>query len=159
MTDIQPKTGLTQDTVQTVNQVLRRNLANFHVVYMRVKQFHWNVRGPHFSDYHGRFDEMAAEILPVIDDTAEKIRALGLDSPGSMQEFINLATLKETPSQDISAKDMITALLADYEQMIQEVRKDITTCEEAGDAGNADFLTGLIQQFEKTAWMLRATIS
>jgi starvation-inducible DNA-binding protein len=76
-----------------------------------------------------------------------------------MKEFLADATLEEYPTQDTDATNMLKLLLTDHETIIQELRKDIMTCAESGDDGNADFLTATIQYHEKTAWMLRATIS
>lgn len=159
MADRQAQIGLSDETIAQVTQILRRLLANEFVLSVKIKQFHWNVRWPHFGEYHQRFDDMAAELQPIIDDTAERIRALGVDSPGTMKEFITEATLEEFPTADTAADKMIGTLLADYETIIQELRADISTCEQHGDAGNADFLTAIMEAHEKTAWMLRATVS
>lgn len=83
---------------------------------------------------------MQGELDPVIDDSAERIRALGIDSPGTMKEFLDTATLTEYPTQPVDALEMMKLLLADYEVVIQELRNDIDTCMEIGDEGNADFL-------------------
>jgi starvation-inducible DNA-binding protein len=76
-----------------------------------------------------------------------------------MKEFLTDATLKEYPTQDTDATIMLQLLLSDYEMLIQSLRNDITHCVDAHDDGNADFLTAILEQFEKTAWMLRATVS
>gem|GEM_PF-2515169 len=76
-----------------------------------------------------------------------------------MKEFLDDASIKEYPTQDTDATTMLTLLLADYETLIQESRKDITRCVDVQDDGNADFITATMQQYEKTAWMLRATVS
>lgn len=159
MTDKQANIWLPATTITTVNTLLRRLLWNEVVLQIKLKQFHWNVRWPHFTELHALFDTMQGELSPIIDDTAERIRSLGIDAPGTMKEFLADATLKEYPTQDTDATTMLTLLLTDYEQIIQEIRQDITTCVDAGDDGNADFLTAIMEQHEKTAWMLRATIS
>ena len=108
---------------------------------------------------HELFDSMQWDLWPVIDDTAERIRSLWIDAPWSMKEFITLATLLEYPTKDTPSKEMLILLLWNYEHIIQEVRKDITTCADIWDDWNADFLTTILAQHEKTAWMLRATVS
>ena len=159
MTEQQANIWLPQESIASVVQILRRLLGNSFVLYVMIKQFHWNIRGTHFFEYHEKFDEMAGDLLPVIDDTAEKIRSLWVTSPGTMQEFLADASIDEVATSDIEADMMLNKLLNVYEQLIQEIRKDIATCEQVGDAGNADFLTGLIQDLEKTARMLRATVA
>lgn len=159
MPDITANIWLSTEGITTVTTILRRLLANTVVLQIKLKQFHWNVRWPHFTELHALFDTMQSDLSPVIDDTAERIRALWVDAPGTMKEFLDDATLTEYPTQDTNATTMLTLLLADYEKLIQESRKDITTCVESWDDGNADFLTAIMEQYEKTAWMLRATVS
>lgn len=76
-----------------------------------------------------------------------------------MRKFLELTSLKESVDVTPLAPAMHTLLLADYEQLIRELRDDVHTCANLGDDGNADFLTAIMEQFEKTAWMLRATVS
>ena len=76
-----------------------------------------------------------------------------------MKEFLDAASLREHPTDDISSPQMLTILLADYELIIRELREDITTTVWAGDDGNADFLTAIMEAHEKVAWMMRATLS
>lgn len=159
MTDIKANVWLDDSVKQQVTTILSRLLANEHVLQVKIKQFHWNVRWPHFVSFHAFFDDMQGELDPVIDDSAERIRALGIDSPGTMKEFLDTATLTEYPTQPVDALEMMKLLLADYEVVIQELRNDIDTCMEIGDEGNADFLIWVMRQHEKTAWMLRATVS
>lgn len=159
MADITATIGLSPSTISTVEQLLRRGLANTIVLQSKLKQFHRNVRGPHFTELHTLFGKLAEELDPIIDDTAERIRALGKEAPGTMKTFLEEATLLEHTATDTDATHMLTILLSDYEHQIQETRTDIRTCADAGDDGNADFLTGLLEQYEKTAWMLRATLS
>jgi len=94
-----------------------------------------------------------------IDEVAERIRALGLYSPGSMKEFLADARLQEDSGSQIGATDMIRNLLADHESVIRSLRTDLQKAAEHGDAGNSDFLTGLLENHEKAAWMLRSMLA
>jgi starvation-inducible DNA-binding protein len=116
-------------------------LANQHVLYIKTRNFHWNLSGHRFH---------------TIDKTAERIRMLGAASPGSMKEFLALASLKECTGALIGGDEAIVALRDDHEAAARELRKAVDTTDEAGDAGTADFLTELLQNHEEAAWMLRS---
>jgi starvation-inducible DNA-binding protein len=93
----------------------------------------------------------------MIDDVAERARALGGKSFGTLREFITHTRLKETPGLYPSAKKMIAGLLTGHEAVIGRLREDLeVSADRLGDMGTSDFLTGLMEQHEKMAWMLRA---
>ena len=151
--------GLTKEQREGVIGLLKATLADQFVLYTKTRNFHWNVTGPQFHDLHKFFESQYEELDESIDDTAERIRSLGGVSPGSLKEMLALARLKEAPGREISAKEMVWALTADHEAVIQQLRKDIDTSQEKfRDAGTADYFTGLIQDHEKMAWMLRAIL-
>lgn len=95
----------------------------------------------------------------IIDDTAEPIRALGEPAPATLAEFLELTRLERKPKAQPSAEEMIAHLLADHEELITHLRQDLETCHSKfGDAGNQDYLTGLMESHEKMAWMLRSML-
>ena len=138
--------------------LLKPLLADAHVLYIKTRKFHWNVTGLHFTELHKLFEAHYDALAEEIDEIAERIRSLGAMAPGSLAEFSKLARLKESLKDDLDANDMVAALLADHEALIHQLRSDVTTCGKLGDDGTADFLTGLMEAHEKTAWMLRATL-
>jgi starvation-inducible DNA-binding protein len=149
--------GITDENRQSVAAILRRLLSNEYVLYTKTRNYHWNVTGPHFHSLHEIFEEQYTELETVVDDVAERCRSLGEPVIGTMQEFQQCATLREEPDTYPEAMTMVTNLVADYEQVIRELRNDLRACEEDfNDMGTSDFLTGLMEQHEKTAWMLRA---
>jgi len=150
--------GLSPSTRQKVIDVLGGIIANQYVLYTKTRNYHWNVTGEDFSQYHKLFEEQYSAIDEDIDAVAERIRALGGNSPATLAEFIKMAALKEHPGKYPSAKVMIANLLADHESVIRNLRKDIEVCGNIDDAGTEDFLTQLMEKHEKTAWMLRATL-
>ncbi|WP_193213707.1 Dps family protein [Luteolibacter marinus] len=131
-------------------------LADQHVLYLKTRNYHWNLTGHRFHTLHAFFEEQYDALALAIDKTAERIRMLGAASPGSMKEQLALATLEEAPGELIDGERAITGLLDDHEAAAREVRKAVDALEEAGDAGTADFLTGLLQDHEAAAWMLRS---
>ena len=153
---MKPNLGLSSKARETVLAVLGRLLADEHVLYVKTRNFHWNVTGLDFGSLHALFEKQYDELSETIDEIAERIRALGGVAPGSMKEFLKLARLEEQPGDTLAAEKMIAALLSDYETVIRALRADIEVTGEAGDAGTDDFLTGILEAHEKTAWMLRA---
>jgi starvation-inducible DNA-binding protein len=134
-------------------------LADEYVLYTKTRKYHWNVEGPHFHNLHKLFESQYEEIDETIDAVAERIRALGLYSTGSLDEFLKDTRLKEDGGGQISATQMIENLLADHESLIRSLRSDLATASDSyGDAGTQDFLTGLMESHEKTAWMLRSLL-
>ncbi len=150
--------GLSPKARTKVISVLSDVMADQYVLYTKTRNYHWNVTGEDFSQYHKLFEEQYSAIDEDIDDVAERIRALGGKTPATLVEFVKAATLKEHPGKYPSAKAMIANLLADHEAVIRSLRKAIEVCDSVDDDGTEDFLTQLMEKHEKTAWMLRATI-
>ena len=154
------KIGLTDKNRAGVVGMLNTTLADEYVLYTKTRNFHWNVVGPQFHDLHKFFEEQYGQLNDIVDDVAERARALGGRACGSLAEFAGRTRLKEgDPKKRLAARDMVAALLADHEALIRSLRVDLATCaEQHGDAGTNDFLTGLMEQHEKMAWMLRACL-
>lgn len=151
------RTGLEVRQRTGVVGLLEQLLADEHVLYVKTRNYHWNVTGPRFHDLHKFFEAQYEELAEKIDEVAERIRALGEVSPGSMAAFLKSARLKEHTGAIPDADTMILNLLDDHESVIRTLRADLVTANEKfGDAGTSDFLTGLMEEHEKTAWMLRA---
>ena len=153
-----PRIGIAPQNRSDVIEILKGHLADLHVLYIKTRNYHWNVVGPRFQPLHAFFEEQYEDIAKAIDEVAERIRMLQGKSPGSMAEFLKMARLCEEKAGNYpSADDMIRSLLADHEAIIRQLRKDIeTTDEKDNDIGTSDFLTGLIEDHEKMAWMLRS---
>lgn len=153
---MKPNLGLSAKSRETVLSLLGRLLADEHVLYVKTRNFHWNVTGPHFGPLHALFEGQYNALAETIDEIAERIRSLGGVAPGSMKEFLKLSRIDEQPGGKLEAEKMIAALLSDYEAVIRALRADIEKADAAGDAGTNDFLVGILEGHEKTAWMLRA---
>jgi starvation-inducible DNA-binding protein len=150
--------GLTESQILQVSEVLKGLLADEIVLQTKTRNFHWNVTGMHFSELHIFFEGQYGQLDTIIDDTAEQIRQLGKTTPGSLSEFLKLTRLKESAA-DLNEKEMLQNLLTDHEFIIRLLRTDMETTDAAGDAGNTDFLTGLLRSHEKMAWMIRAYLA
>lgn len=149
--------GISDKNRQGSVEILNRLLADEYVLYTKLRNYHWNVTGDNFSELHKLFEAQYEEVDGMIDEIAERSRSLGGRPLGTLKEFLQDTQLKEFPREYPGAKKMIANLLADQETVIQELRQGLNSCaEKYADAGTSDFLTGLMEQHEKMAWMLRA---
>jgi starvation-inducible DNA-binding protein len=151
------KIGINDNGREGMVSALGTVLADQHVLYVKLRNFHWNLTGPRFNSLHEFFEEQYKALEAAIDETAERIRMLGGVAPGSMAELTERATLREVAGQLITGDEAIGSLITDHEAVIRNLRGYITAAEEDfGDVGTADFLTGLIRKHEMDAWMLRS---
>jgi starvation-inducible DNA-binding protein len=149
--------GLTEKNIDGSVGILNRLLSDEFVLYTKARNYHWNVTGPDFQELHKFFETLYEELEGIVDEVAERAKALGGNALGTLQEFLQKTRLKESPGDSPDPKRMIANLLADQETVIRALREDLAACaEKFGDAGTSDFLTGLMEKHEKTAWMLRA---
>jgi starvation-inducible DNA-binding protein len=148
--------GLNERQRRGVVEILSRLLADEFVLYAKTRNYHWNVTGPQFNDLHKFFEAQYEALDEVIDDVAERIRALGAPAVATLGEYQKLTRLKEHPGRYPAAQEMLGALLADHEAVVRQLRRDLAAAlDDFGDAGTSDFLTGLMERHEKMAWMLR----
>lgn len=156
---MKPHIGISEKNLEKSIQLLSVVLADSVVLYTKIRKFHWNVSGNSFMELHKLFENNYIELEEIIDNTAERINELGAKTIGTMKEFLELTNLKESPNTYPNQKDMIVELLNDYEKIIVITRESISKCESSDDFGTIDFLTSLLEQNEKTAWILRRYLS
>lgn len=136
--------------------MLSNVLADAMTLYIKTRKFHWNVAGESFMEYHKLFENHYTQLEKAIDEIAERINKLGSPTIGTMKEFTELTSIKESPGNYPSSKEMVKELLSDHESVIIQLRKNIDDCaEKYDDAGTADFLTNLMEDHETIAWTLR----
>ena len=149
--------GITDDNRQRVVAILNTLLADEYLLYTKTRNFHWNVTGLSFNDLHKFFEAQYEALDDVVDEVAERVRALGGRALGTLEELKATARLGEKPGSVPPAREMLAGLLADHEALTRTLRADVdTVSDKLGDVGTADFLTGLLEQHGKSAWMLRA---
>lgn len=151
--------GLTDEQRQGVINLLNQDLADSYLLLVKTKKYHWDVVGPQFRSLHELWEEHYEKLTENIDAIAERIRTLGGYPIGSMEGFLKLATLKEHAGDVPSATGMVANLVQDHEQIVRNLRGHVDqSSEEFQDEGTADFLTGLMEEHEEVAWMLRSFI-
>ncbi len=152
--------GITEKDKKAVSAILNTLLSDEVVLYTKTRKYHWNVVGMQFNDLHKFFESQYEALNGIVDEVAERSRALGEIAFGTLSEFLRNTRLKENPSENPAAREMIVDLLSGHETLIRNLRADLESCANAHhDAGTADFLTGLMESHEKMAWMLRAFLT
>lgn len=138
-------------------KILNIILANHGVLLFQTLNYHWNIVGREFHDYHLLFDKQYNQLFAQMDLVAERVRAVGGVALGSMKDFAKESILKEDSGDTPEPKVMIHNLLKQYELLIAHLRDAIEMLEEkTKDYGTVNMLEDLICQHEKTAWMLRS---
>ncbi len=139
---------------------LNAQLATAWVISFNAKRYHWTVAGPHFRDYHLRFDELHGVVEAMVDELAERVRMLGgipIHTPAQMAQLSQVAP--SDPGRILDALAMAKEALASEDLAIAFMHKGIALAEEAEDPGTADLLTRFVQDHQKKAWFLRAMLS
>ena len=135
-------------------------LADAYTLYLKTHNFHWNVTGPMFNTLHVMFETQYTEQWTALDATAERIRALGFNAPGSYAEFTRLSSIAEEPGLGDTAdwREMVRQLTVGNEAVCRTARKVLQGADAAGDDPTVDLLTQRLQAHEKYAWMLRSLL-
>ena len=125
--------------------------------YLKAHNFHWNVEGPLFLQYHDLFGKIYEEVYDSIDDFAEKIRSIGSYMPGSYTRFSMLSQI-EDETEILNPTAMLQALHDDNEKMLVALKMLFDMSEQSGEHGFSDFVAGRMDAHRKHGWMLRASL-
>jgi starvation-inducible DNA-binding protein len=151
--------GLSEEQRAGVIDLLNHDLSDAYLLLIKTKKYHWDVVGPQFRSLHQLWEEHYQTLTESIDAMAERVRALGGYPIGTAEGFLKYASIREHAGDIPTATEMVANLVADHEQIIRNFRQHIDQCQDNfHDAGTADFLTGLMEQHEEMAWMLRSFI-
>ena len=152
-----PQIGISKDNLTKVAHALNGFLADEFLLYLKTRNAHWNIEGSDFHAMHKFFEEQYEQLDETMDDVAERIRALGHYAPATMKAYLELTHLTEESREKNDSAGFIKELLGDHESIIISIRKAIGDVDETyKDAGSTDFITGLMKQHEKIAWMIRS---
>ncbi|MEM9422925.1 MAG: DNA starvation/stationary phase protection protein [Pseudomonadota bacterium] len=142
-----------------ISNALRRVLGDSYILYVKTHGYHWNVTGPHFHALHTMFEEQYTALWGSLDILAERLRALGVNAPGSSRELTALSKIDEGDNDVPSAATMLQTLISDHEKWLEGAKEALDIASNADDAGTEDVLTPLIADREKALWMLRSSVS
>lgn len=152
-------TGISEENSKKVADELNQVLADEFVLYVKTLNFHWNIEGRDFHALHLFLDEQYHQLQVIIDAVAERVRKVGHFATGSMQEFLKGTAIKEHSGAASVSEDMLAQLTSDHDSLIRKMRDLIDDFEDKyDDAGSSDFITGIMKEHEKMAWMLRSSV-
>jgi starvation-inducible DNA-binding protein len=147
-------TDLSQEAVDQISASLNGILADSFALYLKTKNFHWHVSGPHFRDYHLLFDEQAAEILATTDEIAERVRKIGGTTLRSIAHIGKLQSLADNDESFVPARDMLRELMNDNKTVVKAMRKAHDVADKHEDVATASLLENFIDAAEKRTWFL-----
>ncbi|WP_239615799.1 Dps family protein [Cohnella mopanensis] len=140
-----------------LHEELNAQVSNWSVLYIKLHHFHWYVKGPHFPVLHAKFEELYELAALKLDELAERILAIEGKPVSTMKEFLSFATIKEADKTK-TENDMLTATIADLQELIQGLEKAAATAEAAKDTATADVVIGQVEELQKQVWMLKSTL-
>ena len=148
--------GIPKPDTNTISETLNQLLADEHVLYIKMRNFHWNLVGPSFVEVHEFIEKLYNQTALEIDMVAERIQQLGHAAAGSMAEFLEIAQLKEASGGKKDQTLAVRDLAEDSDAMARNIRKVISEIDEKyDDPGTVDLLIKVLMTQEKNAWMLR----
>ncbi|MBC7985549.1 MAG: DNA starvation/stationary phase protection protein [Sphingomonadaceae bacterium] len=151
---LETPTDLKPNEVSEVADALNAILADSYALYLKTKNFHWHVSGPHFRDYHLMLDEQAVQILATTDLIAERVRKTGNTTLRSIGDIARRQTIEDNDADFVSAADMLAELRDDNLQLVESLRNAKALVDEAGDNATSGVLDDWTDQAEQRAWFL-----
>lgn len=152
------KLGWSVKETEAITSALNNLLANYSVHYQKLRNYHWNVKGPDFFDLHEQFELQYTTALQHIDDIAERIRIFGKTPMSTFKEYLKTSELKET-SLPLTSALMVRELLTDYRILLQSMYAVAETAAQHNDFGTEEMMKIFINQIEKYHWMLSSFMS
>jgi starvation-inducible DNA-binding protein len=149
--------NLGENAVKDISAVLATLLADMFALYLKTKNFHWHISGPHFRDYHLLLDEQATEIFATTDEIAERARKIGGTTIRSIGHIAKLQRVADNDAEFVTPDDMLAELREDNLQLAQRMRETHNVCDEHGDVATASLLEVWIDQAERRTWFLFET--
>jgi starvation-inducible DNA-binding protein len=151
---LQTPSGLGSDAVRDIAAALTTLLADVFALYLKTKNFHWHMSGPHFRDYHLMLDEQGEQIFAMTDDLAERVRKIGGTTLHSIGHVARLQRIKDNDADYVTPLDMLSELRQDNEQLAMELREAHGLCDEDGDVASASLIENWIDETERRTWFL-----
>ena len=145
---------LGSNAIRDITGALNALLADVFALYLKTKNFHWHVSGPHFRDYHLLFDEQGEQIFAITDDIAERVRKIG---GTTLRSIGNIARLQRIPDNDadyVDPLDMLAELRSDNQALIASLREAHELCAEDNDVATTSLIETWIDQAERRVWFL-----
>ena len=145
------------DAVRDISGALNALLADMFALYVKTKNFHWHVSGPHFRDFHLLLDEQADQIFATTDPIAERVRKIGGTTLHSIGQIAQQKRLIDNDADFVTPRDMLAELREDNKQLTAEMRRTHALCDDHGDVATASLLEVWIDEAERRTWFLFET--
>jgi starvation-inducible DNA-binding protein len=146
--------GFQPEKVRNISSVLNALLADVFALYIKTKNFHWHMSGPHFRDYHLLLDEQGTQIFAMTDDIAERVRKIGGTTIHSIAEIARLQRIHDNDQEYVEATDMLRELHADNMSLVESLRAAHEVTDEAKEFATTSLIEGWIDESERRAWFL-----
>ena len=147
------------NTVVETSELVKVILADLFVLYVKARNYHWNVTGPQFYNLHETFENIYNELADDIDTIAERIRALGSNTPGTMKEFWELSSLEEKADYYPVSQIMVQEIVSDFERIIKKLNSSAGKMQSSlNDEVTAGMFYGFMEKYQKTVWMLKSLL-
>jgi starvation-inducible DNA-binding protein len=153
-TQLQTPTDLPRNAISNVAEALNVVLADSYALFLKTKNFHWHVSGPHFRDYHLMLDDQATQILATTDEIAERVRKTGNTTLRSIGDIARRQRIKDNDRDFVSAKDMLKELRQDNLALVKAFHETKRIVDDAGDTATSGILDEWTDSAEKRAWFL-----
>jgi starvation-inducible DNA-binding protein len=153
-TSLKTPTDLTPDAIRDISGSLNILLADVFGLYLKTKNFHWHVSGPHFRDYHLLLDEQGDQIFAMTDAIAERVRKIGGTTLRSIGHIGRVQRILDNDADFVTPMDMLAELRDDNRQITAAMRETHGLCEEYGDVATASLLENWIDEAERRTWFL-----
>ena len=147
-------TDLGADAVRDISTKMNIVLADVFALYLKTKNFHWHISGPHFRDYHLMLDEQSEQIFAITDDIAERVRKIGGTTIRSIGHIAHLQRIPDNDAEFVTPDDMLSELRENELALIHSMREAHDLCDEAGDVATASLLETWIDQSQRRNWFL-----
>jgi len=147
-------TDLDRQASQNIAGAMNAILADVFALYIKTKNFHWHLSGPHFRDYHLLFDEQAEEIFGAIDILAERVRKIGGTTIRSIAHIGQLQTIDDDNDEFVAEEDMVRRLMEDNRHIAEQQRAAIEVCDSNDDSPTGNLLQEILDQTERRTWFL-----
>lgn len=152
--DLATPNTLGDNTMKDITGAMNALLADTFALFLKTKNFHWHVSGPHFRDYHLMFDEQAAQILAATDDMAERVRKLGGTTIRSVGHIARLQRVLDNDADFVTPSTMLAELREDNKAMVARLREVHDLCDEHDDVATASLIENWIDEAERRMWFL-----
>lgn len=151
---LQTPTDLGDNARRDISAALNTLLADVFALYLKTKNFHWHVSGPHFRDYHLLFDEQAEQIFAITDEIAERVRKLGGTTLRSIGDIARRQRIEDNDADFVDPQDMLAELRSDNQALIVSLRETHELCAEENDVATTSMIEVWIDQAERRVWFL-----